>query len=115
MFGLGAVIITIVTYLTPPESEETLREFYLRCKPPGLWGPVVRKLGEGEVKRSRQETLDDVIDCVLAIASCAGWLAIVLTLFACRYGLCAVSAGVTGVTTWLFIARWAKRGVFKSL
>jgi len=40
LFGLSMVLLTTVTLLTPPEPLEQLREFYRRCRPPGLWGPV---------------------------------------------------------------------------
>ena len=43
LFGLGLVSTSIVvSLLTRPEQIETLREFYARCRPPGLWGPVVK-------------------------------------------------------------------------
>ncbi len=40
LFGLSFLVLISVTLLTPPESPETLRRFYQRCRPPGLWGPV---------------------------------------------------------------------------
>lgn len=40
LFALSFVVLIGVTLLTPPESDETLRRFYLRCRPPGLWRPV---------------------------------------------------------------------------
>jgi solute:Na+ symporter, SSS family len=40
LFGLSFVVLVAVTLLTPPEAPETLRRFYQRCRPPGLWGPV---------------------------------------------------------------------------
>jgi Na+/proline symporter len=40
LFGLSVFVLTTITLLTPPESAETLRRFYSRCRPPGIWGPV---------------------------------------------------------------------------
>lgn len=40
LFGLSFIVLIAVTLATPPESAETLRRFYARCRPPGLWGPV---------------------------------------------------------------------------
>jgi Na+/proline symporter len=40
LFGLSFVVLIAVTLLTPPESTETLKRFYARCRPPGFWGPV---------------------------------------------------------------------------
>jgi len=40
LLGLSFVVLIGVTLLTPPESRETLKRFYARCRPPGLWGPI---------------------------------------------------------------------------
>jgi solute:Na+ symporter, SSS family len=40
LFGLSFLVLITVTLLTPPESEETLKRFYARCRPPGFWGPI---------------------------------------------------------------------------
>lgn len=40
LFGLSVVILVVVTLLTPPESKETLKAFYARCRPPGFWKPI---------------------------------------------------------------------------
>jgi hypothetical protein len=40
LFGLSFVVLLGVTLLTPPESKETLKRFYVLCRPPGLWGPI---------------------------------------------------------------------------
>ena len=44
LFGLSFLVLIAVTLLTPPESEETLKRFYARCRPPGFWGPIRRQL-----------------------------------------------------------------------
>jgi Na+/proline symporter len=40
LFVLSLVVLLVVTMLTPAESTETLKRFYARCRPPGLWGPI---------------------------------------------------------------------------
>ena len=40
LFGLSFVVLIAVTFLTPPESQETLKRFYARCRPPGFWKPI---------------------------------------------------------------------------
>jgi solute:Na+ symporter, SSS family len=45
LFGLSFVVLLSVTLVTPPESMETLKNFYDRCRPPGLWGPVRTQAG----------------------------------------------------------------------
>lgn len=39
-------VVVVVTYLTPPESEEVLKKFLLRARPFALgWRPVIRRAG----------------------------------------------------------------------
>jgi SSS family transporter len=115
LFGLGLIVIVALTLLTPPERIETLREFYRRCRPPGWWKPVVNELDADEQRVIRQETITDLIDCALGIAFAASAILAVISplgrhwlTFAAALAACAVSGG-------LFIARWARRGVFRSL
>ena len=115
LFGLGLIVIVAVTLLTPPERIETLREFYHRCRPPGWWRPVANELDAEERLAIRRETIADLIDCALGIAFAASAILTVISplgrhwlIFGVALSACAVSGG-------LFIARWARRGVFRSL
>lgn len=46
----GTIIVSLlVTMLTPPTEEHTLREFYQKVRPEGNWGPVRRRLGLSKV------------------------------------------------------------------
>lgn len=38
------LVLIPITLLTPPESEETLKRFFARCRPPGFWGPIRRQI-----------------------------------------------------------------------
>jgi solute:Na+ symporter, SSS family len=40
LFGVGFVVLAVVSLMTPAESPETLERFYERCRPPGFGGPV---------------------------------------------------------------------------
>ncbi|HWQ93124.1 MAG TPA: hypothetical protein VN673_15725, partial [Clostridia bacterium] len=44
LFALSFIVLVVVTLLTPAESEETLKTFYARCRPPGFWGPISRQV-----------------------------------------------------------------------
>jgi solute:Na+ symporter, SSS family len=44
LFGLSFVVLLVATLVTPPESTETLKQFYARCRPPGFWGPISREV-----------------------------------------------------------------------
>ena len=115
LFGLGFVTIVVITYLTPPERIETLREFYRRCRPPGIWGPVVREFGGAEREQIRRETMTDLIDCGLGVVFCAAAIAAVISLLGRHWGILATSMGMAILSGGLFIARWSRRGVFRGL
>lgn len=115
LFGLGLAMIVAVTYLTPPERIETLREFYARCRPPGRWGPVTKDF-DPEVRRAiRAETFTDLIDGGLGILFATAMLVSIVSPFGGHwrpFGGALVIALASGS---LLLGRWARRGVFRSL
>lgn len=115
LFGLGMVTIIVVSLLTPPEKIETLREFYRRCRPPGFWKPVVSELGTDERRKIKDETLRDIFDCLLGIAFCASAILAVISPFGGHWLVLVAALLICAVSGGLFIGRWAKRGVFRSL
>jgi solute:Na+ symporter, SSS family len=44
LLGIGLVGSVLISLLTRPESDETLRRFYQRIRPPGAWGRIRRGL-----------------------------------------------------------------------
>ena len=115
LFVSGFVTIVLVTFLTPPERIETLREFYRRCRPPGFWGPVVREFGNAEREQIRKETRTDVIDCVLGIVFCTAAIEVVISMLGRHWLLMFVFLVAALLGGGLFITRWARRGVFRAL
>jgi hypothetical protein len=109
------VTIIAVSLITPAEKIETLREFYRRCRPPGFWGPVVTEFSGVERAQIRDETLRDLIDCVLGVAFCAAAILAVIAPFGGHWGVLAASLLIVISCGGLFMWRWAKRGVFRSL
>lgn len=115
LFGLGLVVIVGVTLLTPPERIETLREFYRRCRPPGWWAPVVNELDADQRRAIRRETVADLTDCTLGVVFCAASILAVISPLGRHWIIFAGALLVGALSGGLFIARWARRGVFKSL
>ena len=115
LFALGWMVIVMVNLLTRPEKMEKLKEFYLKCHPPGLWGPVRREIQEEEKRALRTENLRDIIDCLLGIFFCASSIGGLTTLFSRQWTLFLVTMGLSLVSGGAFLSRWRKRGVFKSL
>ena len=115
LFGAGWVVILTVTLLTPPEKQETLEEFYRRCRPPGLWGRITQSLPAHERLRIGEELRSDLGECVLGIVFCTAAVASTATLFARHWLPGAGWAIFGGVAFTLFARRWAKRGIFGAL
>ena len=115
LFGLGVVTIIVVSLITPAEKMETLREFYLRCRPPGFWGPVTAELSEEERDEIKSETLRDALDCFLGVAFCTAAIVAVIAPFGRHWDVLAVALAVAFGAGGLFMWRWSKRGVFRSL
>jgi len=115
LFGLGLVSIIVISLITPAEKIETLREFYRRCRPPGFWGPVTAEFSGDEHKQIKHETIRDIIDCVLGIAFCSAAILAVISPFGAHWTILGISLLVGAFSGGLFIFRWAKRGVFRSL
>jgi hypothetical protein len=115
LFGLGMATIVIVSLLTPAEKIETLREFYSRCRPPGFWGPVVSEMAGAEREQVRAETIRDLFDCFLGIGFCGSAILAVISPFGGHWVVFAGAILVCLLSGGLFIGRWAKRGVFRSL
>jgi solute:Na+ symporter, SSS family len=70
LFLLSFVVLTAVTLLTPPESPETLKRFYERCRPPGFWGPVRGSARAGVADEPSAGRL--MFDSLLGIIACLG-------------------------------------------
>ncbi len=115
LFGLGAVTIIAVTYLTRPERIETLREFYRRCRPPGFWGPVVKDFGSETRQQIRRETLTDLVDCALGVVFCTAAIEAVISLLGGHWGVFAAAVAIGLLSGGVFIGRWKRRGVFRGL
>lgn len=115
LFAAGWVVIVLVTLVTPPEDETTIRKFYDLCKPPGLWGKVTSRLPSAERSHIRNELVADVWECFLGVVFCAGAVAATAELFGRHWVQSAVWGIVTAVALTLFVRRWIHKGIFKSL
>jgi Na+/proline symporter len=73
LLGIGLVGSVTAALLTPPESAETLRAFYLKIRPPGRWGVVRRELAaEGlvDIVHERRELKWDLLAAACGITFC---------------------------------------------
>lgn len=99
LFLAGWGLILSVTLLTRPENSSTLRDFYLKARPLGVWDPVAQGV-EPQVRLSiRQESRREVLASLCGILFCFLLVVAFFSLSAFRlktgsaYGLMAVAAG----------------------
>lgn len=115
LFGLGAVVIVVVTLLTRPERIETLREFHRRARPPGFWGPVLEGLPCEERLQIRRDTFRDLADCALGVVFAASAIMAVVSPLGRHWGVFAMALAVACASGSCFVRRWMRRGVFRSM
>ncbi len=97
LFLIAVSVITLVTLITPAESDETLKNFYLRCRPPAGWRKLRLKYPSlpGHDKSLRSQ----IIDCFLGIVACFGLAMTTNAVFVGNWpviitgGLCAIIFG----------------------
>lgn len=114
LLGIGLAGSVIITLLTPPESNATLRAFYLKVRPPGRWAPLRNALaadGLIDPAQQRRELKWDLLAAVCGIAFCFSitytyFLSVVLIWqWAAVFALLAVVFGVAFFMCWLRSAR----------
>lgn len=98
LFLLSIVVLLTVSLLTPPESEETLRRFWNRCRPPGLWG------------RYRQESGPPMkgflLDGLFGILACLGMVLATNAVFVQSWLLCSAGIALAVIFGGLLIRRY---------
>ncbi|MCC6492534.1 MAG: sodium:solute symporter [Pirellulales bacterium] len=73
LLGVGLVGSVVVALLTPPESDETLRKFYLKVRPPGAWRRIRNDLaaaGAIDLEQQRREFHWDLAASMCGIVFC---------------------------------------------
>jgi len=115
LFALGWITIILADMLTRPEKKEKLKEFYLKCRPPGFWGPVKAEIEGMERKAIREENLRDIFDCFLGALFCLSAVGALSTFFSREWLLFLILILLSLGGGGLFLWRWKKRGVFASL
>jgi hypothetical protein len=59
--SVGLIGAIIGTYLTPPTNSQVLKEFYIKTRPFGFWGPLKRSLHPDSRKAINREHFYDLI------------------------------------------------------
>ena len=100
LFGLSIVVLFTVTLLTPPESNETLKLFYARCRPPGFWKPISDTVILSDT--GEPTTGEMILDSLLGIIASLGLVLATNAIFVGDWPRFVLSLGTSIVTgTWL--------------
>ena len=109
----GAVAVTtagwiVVTLLTPPTSQQTLREFYSRVRPPGrAWRKTAAELGLAETHAQEGSRVGSAFVCLFAgcvfvygLLFSTGAFLRLQPLFGAALLACTIVAGFIGAAGW---------------
>lgn len=91
--GLTAILWLTVTLLTPPQDRQVLKDFYLRARPLGFWGPVRRDLGIEDTKLDKSLILSGFGISILGVVWISLGTLFLSNLFVGLYGK-AVGLGI---------------------
>ena len=92
----------IVTFLTPPVSEEKLESFYKQVRPGGVWGPIRKSVGPVSGAALQMSSWLDVIGGVML---CYGLSLCIAYAILLNWGACAICGLVAGIGAYL-VWRW---------
>ena len=109
LFFLSLIVLLAVALGTRPESDETLRSFYARCRPPGFWGRFAAQPVPGEPTLGRS-----IADCALGVLACLGLVVATNTMFSGNWLAFGVAlAGSFASGAWLLSRMFAPSVRFK--
>lgn len=106
LFGLSFVVLIGVTLLTPAESQETLTQFYKRCRPPGLWGKIRSQTASEDAPPAIGSL---IFNSILGIVACLGLTVATNAIFVGQWWKVVCGFGLGGIA-----AAWLIRRAFKT-
>jgi len=115
LFFAGWFSIVFVTLMTKQEKMEVLKNFYNKCKPPGLWGPVTDAMRDEERAILRGETIHDIIDAILGIVLFGSMVTTINAFIARNSLLGIITLALLTISGFLLIRRLSRMKVFSSL
>jgi len=105
--GISLVGCLLGTFLTKPESDEVLIDFYRRVRPWGFWGPILRKvLAEDPAFKPNGDFLRDVFNIAIGIVWQVSLVALPLYVVIREWDRVAMAAGSIAVTSLILKFTW---------
>jgi Na+/proline symporter len=107
VFLLSLIGCFLGTYLTAPEDEEVLKEFYRRVRPWGFWGPVLKKvLQEDPSFQKNQDFFRDIFNVVVGIVWQIALVALPIYIVTWRLRTAAITFAVVAITSIILKFTW---------
>ncbi len=110
MVTLGVSIMAglIGSYLTEPTDIETLKHFWLRIRPFGLWGQVRKQVDEAVVQQARVANAINVSNIILAVVWQLSSVVTVISLLLHKWGSAVFGMSMFAVLTGVLYKTWYK-------
>jgi Na+/proline symporter len=110
-FGLVFVISLIGcfagTWLTAPEDEEVLKDFYRRVRPWGFWGPILKQVQqEDPTFQANKDFFRDMFNVVVGIVWQICLVALPIYIVTWRLRTAAITLGIVAVTSLILKFTW---------
>jgi hypothetical protein len=108
LFALSVVLLVGITLATPAEPRETLRRFYERCRPPGVWGEFAREVAGA--RKGEIVPVAMVLDSLIGILVCLALVIATNAVFVADWWRVAACILVTAtLTCWLCVRLLPRR------
>ena len=107
--GISLLAGIVSAYLTPPTDLKTLKNFWLRIRPFGIWGIVTAELDQAIVQESQIQNANDLTNVFFALIWQLSGVVMVISLLLHQW-LTAIAAIVTFVlSSTLLYFQWYKK------
>jgi hypothetical protein len=111
--GFGVVFLLSLigcfagTWLTAPEDEAVLKEFYRRVRPWGFWGPILKKVQQEDPSfQKNRDFFRDMFNIVVGIVWQIALVALPIYIVTWRLRTAAIAFGVVAITSIILKFTW---------
>jgi hypothetical protein len=107
VFLLSLIGCFLGTYLTAPEDEAVLKEFYRRVRPWGFWGPILKKVRQEDPSfQKNQDFFRDMFNVVVGIVWQIALVALPIYIVTWRLRTAAITFAVVAITSIILKFTW---------
>ena len=107
VFALSLVGCFAGTWLSAPEDEEVLKDFYRRVRPWGFWGPILKKVQQEDPSfQPNKDFLRDMFNIAVGMVWQVALVVLPMYIVTWRLGRAAITFGVVAVTSLILKFTW---------